>query len=297
MANLRNVVLGTMLLSTALGAGCSDLRFISPYSYRDIKNPKYENAIRLSDDSYPIHYTLSQSEGEKQLGGLAKRAIKEDAWVYRVRNGKGEWIDVGRDTRVEITEKYTRANAFVGETDVKRLLDEGDAATFYHIHPNLGRTERSEREIYDDLPSDGDWTTHRWLKELCKEKGVMMNPSKVFGTYLMSTYDTDFSCQKSDKDIETEINDLLEKHLDDIEMQQLIQKLERLEAALDRLGKEEMKKEISAAISDEKKKGYTSGNPTLKQGLEIFENKLGKYGYKLAVDVNNAGDAKDDAKR
>jgi len=185
---LRNTALATVLLAATLGAGCA-----SP-------QPIYDTEIKISDKH--MHYRISKTEGEKMLIELAKTAKREDAWIYFLRDGTGEWIDIGR--------KF-ESGPFGGsiEWDTKYLnhiLKKGDEITDYHIHPitvadslfdeinnSLHTPFPSDWKIAGWLPSPRDFLSNYYTKEELTEKGVKMNPSRVVSSHAITIYDTDVS--------------------------------------------------------------------------------------------------------
>jgi hypothetical protein len=185
---LRNTALATVLLAATLGAGCA-----SP-------QPIYDTEIKISDKH--MHYRISKTEGEKMLIELAKTAKREDAWIYRMRDGQGEWIDIGK--RFEM-------GPFGGsvEWDTRYLdyvLKKGDEITDYHIHPvteadpiidtineMLHTPSPSDWRIESWLPSSCDFISNYYTKRKLTKKGVKMNPSRVISSHAITIYDTDVS--------------------------------------------------------------------------------------------------------
>jgi len=215
-------MLATGILAVALGAGCANMQ------------PTYGGIMKISDEH--MHYRISKSEGEKMLIELAKTAKREDAWIYRMRDRQGEWIDIGKESEM---------GPFGGSVywDMKYLdhiLKKGDEITDYHIHP-ITEADPIIDIINERLhtPSPSDWRIESWLPSSCDfisnyntkkrltKKGIKMNPSRVISPRAISIYD----CDTSEKLTEKFFNSLLKWHTK-LSGRQGLDDLKRLKAEL-----------------------------------------------------------------
>ena len=120
-------------------------------------------------------YTVSESEGSKQVHEVAKTAEKEDIWLYVA----GKWYDVG------VSEEKDNASVYLD--GVVKLLkknhkDEKEVK-FVHIHPKKVIEERVSP------PSVYDLELHGKLKKMLRDKLTMKLISEVYDGDGVWTYE------------------------------------------------------------------------------------------------------------
>lgn len=127
-------------------------------------------------------YTVSESEGNKQLHEVAKTAEKEDIWLYTA----GKWHDVGKSEEEN--------SALTSLEDIVKFLKKNYAyeekAKFVHIHPKKIIKERVSP------PSVYDIELHGKLKKMLRDKLTMKLVSEVYDGEGVWTYDLSDELEK-----------------------------------------------------------------------------------------------------
>lgn len=129
-------------------------------------------------------YTVSESEGNKQLHEVAKTAKKEDVWLYVA----GKWHDIGTSEEEN--------SALVSLNYIANLLEKNypneKKVKFVHIHPK----EAIEERVFP--PSVYDIELHGKLRKMLRDKLQVRLVSEVYDGDGVWNYDIS-------KDLETHI--------------------------------------------------------------------------------------------
>lgn len=166
----------------------------------------------------PKVYDYSQEKGERRLQELARSGRKERVWTWFVRDdGETAWFDVSDKARKDsvrsifvpfqkddtIAEYHTHLDLLT-KRDVKRqeegmrIFSAASPVQKQYMHDVM----MLRATLRDHFPSWYDWWHHAEVKSYLGKRDVNVKPSRLVGSYFISSYDCG---GKRKKEIENDI--------------------------------------------------------------------------------------------
>lgn len=111
-----------------------------------LRKPLFRRKLYISDR--PYYLERSEREGENDLTKIARKAIREDSWIFY--KDIGRWIHLPN----KHFEEHTAIGVNMGASmPFIQSTDAGSVAVHYHIHPDLWADALLSKNHFSDDPN------------------------------------------------------------------------------------------------------------------------------------------------